>query len=110
MADKRRKERVRRRVRVMYGPEMPSKVGFTSDISETGLCIKTFIVYKPGDILLLEMEAPDGDVVRMEGRVHWARRVPPNMLRKVKHAGMGVKIINFAGGRESFLRLCQRAY
>ena len=110
MADNRRKGRIRKRIRVMYGPEMPSKVGFTSDISETGICIKSFIVYKPGEILLLEMETPYGDVVRMEGRVHWARKVPPNMLRKVKHAGMGVKIVNFANGRETFLRLCQEGF
>lgn len=107
MPDKRRKTRIRRRVRVMYGPEIPSKVGFTSDISETGLCVKSFTVYKPGEILLLEIETPDGHTIRLEGRVHWARRVPPNMLRKVKHAGMGVKIINFTNGQDLYLKLCQ---
>ena len=107
MADKRRKIRIRRRARVMYGPEIPSKVGFTADISETGLCIKSFMVYKPGEILLLEMEAPDGQTIRLEGRVHWARRVPPNLLRKVKHAGMGVKIINFTNGQDLYLNLCK---
>lgn len=106
MVDKRRKGRIKRRLRVMYGPEIPSKVGFTADISESGLCIRSFIVYKPGELLLLELETPNGEVVRMEGRVHWARKVPPNLLRKVKNAGMGVKVINFLSGRESFLALC----
>lgn len=105
MSDKRRKLRVLKRVRVMYGTEFPSKIGFTSDISETGLCIKSFIVFKPGEILLLELEAPSGEIIRLEGRVHWARKVPPNLLRKVKHAGMGVKIINFTNGREGYLGL-----
>ncbi|OQY22815.1 MAG: pilus assembly protein PilZ [Desulfobacteraceae bacterium 4572_35.2] len=105
MVDKRRKLRIRKRIRVMYGSEFPSKVGFTSDISESGLCIKSFIVFKPGTVLLLEIEVPSGEIVRLEGRVHWARKVPPNLLRKVKHAGMGVKIINFTNGREVYLDL-----
>lgn len=107
MVDKRRKLRINKRVRVMYGPEFPSKVGFTSDISETGLCIKSFVVFKPGTVLLLEIEAPSGELIRLEGRVHWARKVPPNLLRKVKHAGIGVKIINFTNGREVYLSLFQ---
>lgn len=105
MVDKRRKLRIRKRIRVMYGPEFPSKVGFTSDVSESGLCIKSFNVFKPGTVLLLEIEAPSGEIIRLEGRVHWARKVPPNLLRKVKHAGMGVKIINFTNGREVYLDL-----
>lgn len=110
MVDKRRKARVLKRVRVMYGAEIPSKVGFTSDLSESGLCIKTFIVYPPGEIILLEIELAEGTKIRMEGRVHWARRVPPNLLRKVKHAGMGVKIINFISAREQYLALCRNAH
>jgi len=105
MVDKRRKTRIRKRLRVMYGLNIPSKVGFTSDISESGLCIKSFVVYKPGEILLLEIETSSGVIVRAEGRIHWARKVPPNLLRKVKYAGMGVKIINFMNGREEYLSM-----
>lgn len=108
MVDKRRKSRIRKRVRVMYGLNMPSKVGFTSDVSESGLCIKSFLVYNPGEIILIEIETAKGDIIRAEGRIHWARRVPPNLLRKVKYAGMGVKIINFMQGREEYLDLCKQ--
>lgn len=107
MADKRRKPRVRKRMRALYGPKIPSKVGFTSDISESGLCIQTFVVYKPGSSMLIELELPSGEVVRIDGRVHWARKVPPNLLRKVKYAGMGVKIVNFIGDSEPYLKLCR---
>lgn len=107
MVDKRRKIRFLKRMRVMYGLNMPSKVGFTSDVSESGLCIKTFLVYNPGDVILLEIETTNGTIIRAEGRIHWARRVPPNLLRKVKYAGMGVKIINFMQGREEYLELCK---
>lgn len=107
MVDKRRKGRIKKRLRVLYGAEIPSKVGFTSDVSASGLCIKTFIVYKPGALILMELELPGGEVARLEGRVHWARKVPPDLLRKVKHAGMGVKIINFLSGREAYLEMCQ---
>lgn len=105
MAEKRRKGRLKKRLHVMYGTEIPSKVGFTSDVSVSGLCIKSFIVYSPGQTLLIELELSSGVIVRMEGRVHWARKVPPNLLRKVKHAGMGVKIVNFLSGREAFLEM-----
>lgn len=107
MADKRRKPRIRKRLRVLYGPQIPSKVGFTSDVSETGLCVQTFAVYKPGSNLLVELQLPSGSVVRIEGRVHWARKVPPNLLRKVKYAGMGIKIINFVGDPEAYIKLCR---
>ncbi|MCD6527341.1 MAG: PilZ domain-containing protein [Desulfuromonas sp.] len=107
MAEKRRKGRLKKRYHVRYGTEIPSKVGFTSDVSMSGLCVKSFVVYNPGEILLMELELPSGLIVRMEGRVHWARKVPPNLLRKVKHAGMGVKIVNFLGGREEFLEIFQ---
>ncbi|MCA1796182.1 MAG: PilZ domain-containing protein [Desulfuromonadaceae bacterium] len=108
MADKRRKPRLRKRMRVHYGPQTPSKVGFTADISESGLCIQTFGVYKPGTNLLIELELPSGDTVRIEGRVHWSRKVPPHLLRKVKYAGMGIKIVNFIGDPEPYIKLCHR--
>ncbi len=107
MVDKRRKPRKRERLRVLYGPKTPSKVGFTSNISETGLCVQTFAVYNPGSYLLLEVQLPCGGVVKIEGRVHWARKVPPNLLHKVKYAGMGIKIVNFNGDAEPYLHLCQ---
>lgn len=107
MIEKRRKSRKRERMRVCYGPQTPSKVGFTADISESGLCVKTLAVYNPGSYLLLEVQLPCGFVVKIEGRVHWARKVPPNLLYKVKYAGMGIKIINFIGDAEPYLQLCQ---
>ncbi|MBN2644127.1 MAG: pilus assembly protein PilZ [Desulfuromonadaceae bacterium] len=107
MPDKRGKPRYRKRLRVLYGPEIPSKVGFTSNVSETGLCIQNFVVYPPGTMLLMEAELPDGEIVRMEGRVQWARKVPPALLRKVKYAGMGIRIVNFIGSGDPFVRYCQ---
>ncbi|MDY0204969.1 MAG: PilZ domain-containing protein [Desulfovibrio desulfuricans] len=106
MADKRRKPRIRKRLRVLYGPQIPSKIGFTSDISETGLCVQTFLVYPPGSVLLLELHLDERHVMRLEGRVHWARKVPPNLLRKVKYAGMGIKILNFLGSPQPYIDLC----
>ena len=108
MVDKRRKGRVKKRLRIHYGTEIPSKVGFTADLSASGLCIRTFLVYHPGALVLMELELPNGEGARLEGRVHWARKVPPDLLRKVKNAGMGIKIINFLSGRDAYLDLCQR--
>ncbi|MDD2557393.1 MAG: PilZ domain-containing protein [Desulfuromonadaceae bacterium] len=107
MIDKRRKPRKRERMRVWYGPQTPSKIGYTSDISESGLCVQAFAVYNPGSYLQLKLHLPCGFIVEIEGRVHWARKVPPNLLHKVKYAGMGIKIVNFIGEAEPYLQLCQ---
>lgn len=103
--DKRRIRRRRKRLSLKFGVESASRVGFTDDISATGLFIKSAIVQNPRTVLKIELTAPSGEVVVFTGRVMWAKRVPPGLLRRLK-GGMGIHIIDFQGGEETYRLLC----
>ena len=51
--------RAKRRLMVRFGVQMPEKTGFTKDISETGLFIRTNSVLPPGRTIQVQMEFPD---------------------------------------------------
>jgi hypothetical protein len=76
-------------------------MGYTEDLSPKGLFIQTAAVLKPGSLLQVQLTSRDGKQVLLEGRIRWAKKVPPQMLRKIK-AGMGVMILRFVEGEEHF--------
>ena len=90
--NKRRNDRIGKRLFVRFGKEKPDKVGFTEDVSETGLFIKTNTVFNPGTHLKLELTLPDEKVIQVAGLVMWAKQVPQNLLRFTKKCGMGVRL------------------
>lgn len=104
MADKRLEKRHRKRVKVRYGEESPAKVAFTEDVSEGGLFIKTALVARPSSTLKLEITTSDNETISVEGRVQWARKVPPNLLMKTK-GGMGIRFSSFSSGEENYRKL-----
>lgn len=103
MAEKRDLTRKRKRVKIRFGTEDARKMAFTDDISFDGVFIKTASPEKPGLLLNLEITLPDETLVICKGRIHWAKRVPTNMLRLVGKGGMGVKILSFSQGKEAYL-------
>ncbi|MEE9614039.1 MAG: PilZ domain-containing protein [Thermodesulfobacteriota bacterium] len=104
MSNNRVNDRVPLRYVVMYGPERPpEKTSYTTDLSETGLCIKTVQVYSPGTKLYLNIEVDD-DIYACEGVVIWAKKVSPNLIRTLK-GGMGIK---FTRIDEALLEAYQR--
>ena len=107
MAEKRDITRKRKRVKVRFGIEEPKKVAFTDDISIDGIFIKTATPEKPGQLLNLEITLPDESLALCTGRVHWAKRVPPNMLRLVGKGGMGLRIISYTQGEEAFQKFVE---
>ncbi len=102
MAEKRDLTRKRKRVKVRFGLENPQKMAFTDDISLDGIFIKTAAPEKPGLLLKLEITLPDETRVVCKARIHWAKRVPPNMLRLVGKGGMGLKIISYSEGQQAY--------
>ena len=90
MSDNRIDKRLRKRLQLKFGIDMPNQVAFTEDISQQGLCIKTAMVLVPGSRLKIDLTLPDGSVTRLAGVVMWAKKVPPRMLHMVKKCGMGV--------------------
>jgi len=102
MAEKRDWARKRKRVRVRFGIEEPQKMAFSDDISADGIFIKTATPEPPGLLLQLEITLPDETLVLCKGRIYWAKKVPPNMLRLVGKGGMGVRIGDFSAGKDAY--------
>jgi hypothetical protein len=106
MENARDTKRLRKRLTMKFGIEVPSRVAFTEDISLQGMCIKTAMVCPPGSRLKIELSLPDGNVAKMAGVVMWAKKVPPNMVHLVKKCGMGVRITGIDSGEEGYVKLC----
>lgn len=108
MADKRNHNRRRKRIPLRYGIDGPIKVAFTDDITREGLFIRTALVAPPGAKLHIELVLPTGKVACL-AEVRWIRKIPPQMLNKLK-GGMGVKFISFQAGADVYQQLCDQLY
>lgn len=92
MPDKRDSKRIPFRVMLDYGPEdPPTHRSFATDLSDTGVCIKTNKVFKPGIELYMNIEIGE-KTYKAYGVIMWAKIVPPRLVRVVKN-GMGVRFI-----------------
>lgn len=110
MAEKRGIKRRLKRINLMFGVDKPTNVGFTVDISDTGIFLKSANVYPPGALLDITLSMPNDGVAHFQGQVRWAKSVPPNLIHVVKKAGMGVKIIKFFEGENAYHKLVETSY
>jgi hypothetical protein len=86
-------DRYRRRIEVRYSaPGQPDQMGYSANISRTGMMIRTPRVLAPGTVLQLELKFPQGTVA-VRGRVVWARTGPLQWLNSGR-LGMGVKFVD----------------
>lgn len=108
MAEKRVINRRRKRLKVRFGVEVAKRIAFTDDISALGLFVTTPMPEKPGTIVLLEIELPDGNIVKCQGQVRWARKVPQSMLRVAAKGGMGLRLGNFTQGKELYQEMVEQ--
>ena len=104
MAENRFKKRHRKRFSVNFGIDKIDKVGFTDDVNHFGLFIRSAVVVKPGVLIKVEIRHPQG-VIALVGEVRWGKKVPANVLHKLK-GGMGVLIKSFLTGEEIYRALC----
>lgn len=79
---------------VRFGKEKPDHIGFTQDISATGIFIKSNFSFPPPTQLKVELTLPDETVIQCDGVVQWAKKVPPALSRLVKKDGMGVAFLS----------------
>ena len=54
----------------------------------------------------MELTTAANEVILLEGKVVWAKKVPQTLIHKTK-GGMGILITRFEGGEEVFRRICQ---
>jgi hypothetical protein len=107
MVDKRITTRRNRRLQLRYGTDEPNRVGFTCDLSSRGFFIQTALVARPGTLLEIEIALPGEIQVHLRGRVQWAKKVPANLLSRVRKGGMGIRIVDFVSGQEAYCRYCE---
>ena len=101
--EKRSKNRIGKRLIVKFGTEKPDRLGFTEDISPTGLFIKTSIVSPPGTHLRVELTLSDNSTIRVTGVVMWAKQVPHSLVRFTKKNGMGLRLTQSGDDYSRFL-------
>ncbi len=83
--------RAKKRMMVRFGVAKPEKTGFTKDISETGLFIKTNTILKPGTTVQVQIHGQPR-VFTMWAKVIWGKKVPPQ-LAHVLECGMGIRFL-----------------
>ena len=106
MRDNRIDKRLRKRISLRYGIDEAIKIGFTEDISDTGIFVRSPVVVPPNTILTVELITNSNEIIRLKGRVMWARKVPQNMMHRIK-GGMGLLITEFLSGEEIYQQLCE---
>ena len=92
------------KLQVNFGDRRLDNMGFTDDISASGLFIKTAVVFPSNTKLGIEVVLPGGETARMKGYVNWSKGVSPNLVWATKDAGMGVKITEFIQGKDDYYR------
>lgn len=92
------------KLQVNFGDRRLDNMGFTDDISASGIFIKTAVVFPSNTIIGIELVLPGGEIARMKGVVNWSKGVPPNLVWATKDAGMGVKITEYIQGKDSYYR------
>lgn len=110
MSDKRDKLRTKKRVALQFGIGSDlQRRAFSEDLSPMGMFIKTANVSNPNTVLRIEL-LHDEQVISLDARVMWAKRVPQNLFHLVKKSGMGVRIIRFHSGQQLYLELCENPF
>lgn len=94
--------RKNKRLKMRFGIEEPTRAAFTGNASTGGIHVVTNMPEHPGTHVKMWIELPDGQVVIIRGVVCWAKKVPANLMRMSKFAGMGVKFIHFDSGRQAY--------
>lgn len=93
MDDQRFAKRFPIKLLVKYGPKKLSFIGFTVDVSKTGIYLKTNLAFSPGTDLFLRISLPNKKAVELKGKVTWVKDLPPED-NQVKLTGMGVKFLH----------------
>ncbi len=108
----------RRSARVLFGTRVSfrvagresDEVGFTYNVSEGGLYVRTAAPVEPGEEVWLELWPPRSERrVRLAGRVAWRRHLGPNDFATVP-AGFGVELTEGLAGDLERWRSGYRAF
>ena len=107
LPEKRDIKRKKKRLKVRFGVDAPKRVAFTEDISDRGVFIITGQPERPGTLIVIDMLLPDETRVLVYGRVRWAKKVPPRLVRVANKGGMGVVLQRFEKGEQEYRALVE---
>ena len=103
MPEKRNLIRIKKRLPIKIGTEIPNKVAFTEDLSLNGIFVKTVSPVPPGTRVKIELTISDGSTVLLEGICRWRKSVPAQVIHLVNKKGMGIKILRFISGEDIYM-------
>jgi PilZ domain-containing protein len=91
--EKQKEARTRRRLEVRYSDGRgPALMGYSGNVSASGMMIRTPRVFPPGTVLDIELRFARGRVA-LQGRVMWAREGPMAWVQ-MGRVGMGIEFID----------------
>ena len=91
-SDRRIAPRVFVDLEVDYASEDNYLFAYITDISETGIFVRTTTPESPGTNLNLRFRIDDGPQIQVEGTVIWVNPFRPNNVDNL-HPGMGIRFI-----------------
>lgn len=84
-----RHQRVTKRLQVKFSSGGLSFTGILSNISQSGLFIRTNRCFSPGTTIDIKLMMPDGTASILKGIVRWAVKTPLTSMKN----GMGVELL-----------------
>ncbi len=88
--------RLRRRAQVLFGPDQPRYLGYSRNISKTGMMVGTLRVFAPDTLLRIRIRLPHG-TFDLNGVVIWARQGSVQWLQTGR-VGMGIRFTDVPEG------------
>lgn len=107
-SDRRAAPRVLVDLEVDYASEENYLFAYITDISETGIFVRTTTPEPPGTLLNLRFQAEAGETVAAEGTVIWVNPYRPGTPDNL-HPGMGIRFVGLDDElRDRLLELIRR--
>ncbi|NIT26870.1 MAG: hypothetical protein GTN53_30655 [Candidatus Aminicenantes bacterium] len=78
---------------IKYGREQATYVGFSTDISNNGIFLKSNKSFEPETTLKLQITLPDGKIIDLKGTVVWAKKLA-SKEGQLEVNGMGIRIVH----------------
>lgn len=103
-SNRRKQSRLSKRVPIRFGPDYPSHLGFSRNLSLDGLEIVSRIAFNPQTTLHLEV-APERETFKLEGIVCWSSTDIPNLKLRLNQS-MGLELINNHRDYENYIVEC----
>ncbi len=91
-SQKRLLARQRKRLQLELSGPAGAGMGFTENVSATGLLVHSNLVFPPGSRVRVTLRLPDGGTTSFDTEVRWSRRVEGALALTAKNS-MGLRLL-----------------